>query len=80
MTELTQIQKAVEQLSEDELRQFRAWFDELQARLWDEQIERDIQAGKLDWLRDEALAEHRAGAAESLDNRHAFKRPSETPQ
>ena len=66
MTQLTQIQAAVEQLSEDELRKFRAWFQELQTRLWDERIERDSQSGKLDWLRDEALAEHHAGKTRRL--------------
>ena len=61
MTKLEDIEMAVEQLSPDELAKFRAWFDELQARLWDQQIERDMKAGKLDWLADEAAAEHAAG-------------------
>jgi hypothetical protein len=61
MTELAQIQKAVEQLSEDELRQFRAWFEELQARLWDEQIERDFASGKLDGRAERWRADHKAG-------------------
>lgn len=35
--------------------------DELNERLFDERIERDIKAGKLDWLADKALADHNAG-------------------
>jgi len=66
MTKLEDITKAVEQLSPEELQQFRAWFAELQARMWDEQIERDIKAGKLDWLAAEAIAEQKAGRARML--------------
>lgn len=61
MTKIDEIKQAVTQLSPDELMAFRAWFEELQDRLWDEQIERDEKAGKLDWLVDEALAEHASG-------------------
>jgi hypothetical protein len=66
MTKLEDITKAVEQLSLEELVQFREWFEELQARLWDEQIERDMKAGKLDFLLDEAEAEHDAGKLRRL--------------
>jgi len=66
MTKLEDITKAVEQLSPEELAQFREWFEELQARLWDEQIERDMKAGKLDFLLDEAEAEHDAGKLQRL--------------
>ncbi|KAB2847080.1 MAG: hypothetical protein F9K44_14185 [Hyphomicrobiaceae bacterium] len=66
MTKLDEIQSAVEQLSPEEFARFRAWFEELQARLWDEQIERDIKAGKLEFLADEAEADYRAGRAKEL--------------
>ena len=66
MTKLEDIEKAVEQLSPEELARFRAWFEELHARLWDQQIELDIRAGKLDWLADEAEAEHAAGLTRKL--------------
>ena len=66
MTKLEEIELAVEQLSPEELQRFRAWFDELQARLFEDRVQRDIQSGKLDWLADEALAEHRAGTTKKL--------------
>ena len=66
MTKLEDITKAVEQLEPEEMARFRAWFEELQSRLWDEQIERDSKAGKLDWLIDEARAEHAAGKTRKL--------------
>lgn len=66
MTKLDEIQSAVEQLSPEELAHFRAWFEELQARLWDEQIERDIKAGKLDKLAEKWRADHAAGKTHEL--------------
>jgi hypothetical protein len=66
MSELAKIQHAVEQLSEDELKQFRAWFEELQAKLWDEQIERDFASGKLDARAEKWRADFKAGKVSDL--------------
>ena len=66
MTKMEDIKDAATKLSPQELEQLRAWLDELQAQLFDEQIERDAKAGKLDWLADEALAEHKAGLTRKL--------------
>lgn len=66
MTKLEDIEKAVLQLNSGDLARFRAWFDEHQERLFDEQIEKDALAGKLDWIIDEARAEHRAGRTRKL--------------
>ena len=61
MTKLDDIEKAVEQLSPEEMAKFRDWFEDLQERLWDRQIERDVKAGKLDFLAEEAERDHEAG-------------------
>ena len=53
-------------LSPRELAEFRAWFIEFDLRVWDEQIEADLKAGKLDGLIAEALAEYKAGKAREL--------------
>jgi hypothetical protein len=66
MTTIEDIEKAVAKLSPEQLAAFRAWFDEFQARLFDEQIERDAKAGKLDKLADEALRAHRQGRSREL--------------
>jgi hypothetical protein len=60
------IEKAVEQLPPRELARFRAWFEAFDASRFDAAIERDAQAGKLDALAEEALAEHRAGIGRCL--------------
>jgi hypothetical protein len=58
--------KAVEQLPQDQLKQFRAWFQEFDSEAWDEQIEKDMKAGKLDTLEQEAIADHQAGKSKKL--------------
>jgi hypothetical protein len=54
MSTVEQIKDAIRQLSPAELAEFRAWFAELEAAAWDEQIARDAAAGRLDGLADEA--------------------------
>lgn len=66
MTKIDDIKQAVSQLSPDELKAFRAWFEELQEQLWDEQIERDEKAGKLDRLAEKAVANLKAGRVRDL--------------
>ncbi len=58
--------KAVEQLPQDQLKQFRAWLQEFDSEAWDEQIEKDMKAGKLDTLAKEAIADHQAGKSKKL--------------
>lgn len=66
MTSLESIERAVEQLSPDELARFRRWFSEFDSAAWDAQIEADAAAGKFDALAEEALAEYRAGKAREI--------------
>lgn len=58
-TNVKQIENAVRALPPDELAEFRTWFHEFDADLWDQQIERDTEAGKLDSLATAALKAHR---------------------
>jgi len=46
--------------------QFRAWFERFDAADWDQQLENDVEAGALDWLADEALADLKAGRCRQL--------------
>ncbi len=61
MSKLEALEERVSALSPEELAQFRRWFAEFDAAAWDRQIERDVKAGKLDALADEALRDHAAG-------------------
>ncbi len=60
------IQEAVTQLSADDLVSFRSWYEDFDAKIWDEQFEDDVNAGRLDALADGALADFRAGRYEEL--------------
>ena len=66
MAKIEDIEKAVEQLSAEELARFRAWFEEFDARVFDENIECDAKAGKLDKFMAGARANHEAGSRECL--------------
>ena len=59
-------EQAVAQLSKDQLAEFRAWYEQFDAEVWDRQIEEDIAAGKLGALADAAIADHKAGRTKKL--------------
>lgn len=66
MTTLEDIEKAVAELPPDQLVRFRAWFEDFEAARFDQRIERDAKAGKLDQLAEQAFADFRAGRAREL--------------
>jgi len=66
MATLPDIEKAVSGLSKDELGSFRDWFITFDADRWDRQLEEDVEAGRLDALADEALADLKAGRCTDL--------------
>ncbi|MDX8447759.1 hypothetical protein [Mesorhizobium captivum] len=66
MTKLEQIEKSVAELSPEDLKAFATWFEELQADMWDKQIEADAKAGRLDKLLAEAREEIAAGKLRDL--------------
>jgi len=66
MTSVEDIEKAIERLSARELDRLRAWFEEFQAERFDDRIARDVDAGRLDSLAEEAIADFRKGRAREL--------------
>ena len=60
------LERDIKQLSPEQLRQFRAWYEEFDSDAWDKQIEQDAENGKLDDLANQALNEHRAGKTKKL--------------
>jgi len=61
-----EVEKAVTQLPQDQLRQFRAWYEKFDSEAWDDQIEEDVASGKLDTLAEAAIADHKAGKTKKL--------------
>lgn len=66
MPSIQSIERAIEQLPAHELAEFRQWFAKFDESVWDAQIEADANAGKLDALAAEALAEYHNGTAREL--------------
>ncbi|PPD28019.1 MAG: hypothetical protein CTY20_11770 [Hyphomicrobium sp.] len=66
MSKLEDIEKAVSTLSAEERAKLRAWLDELDEQAFDDQIERDAKAGKLDQLEQRALSNLAAGRVRDL--------------
>ena len=57
MSSAMEIESAIRQLPESEVWKLSAWFDELRAKAWEQRLELDAKAGKLDFLFDEATRE-----------------------
>ena len=66
MTTLEDIEKALTELPADQLAEFRAWFEDFEAARFDERIEQDAKAGRLDRLANQAVADFRAGRVREL--------------
>ena len=56
MMKVEQLQIEIEALPEEDFSRLRRWFAEKDWELWDNQLESDVAAGKLDFLLDEASA------------------------
>ncbi len=70
MTTITEIQEAILSLREPEFAELKKWLSGLEAERrweeWDEQIEADSDAGKLDFLVTEALEAEANGTLAEL--------------
>jgi hypothetical protein len=66
MSNLQEIEQAVSQLSAEELADFRDWFAEFDAEMWDRQLEEDVAEGRLESLAQRALQHLREGRCTDL--------------
>ena len=66
MTNIQLIEDQIQHLDNESFAALRNWFIEYEHSRWDRQIATDSEAGKLDFLIDEALAEHRGGKTSPL--------------
>jgi hypothetical protein len=63
-----EIENAITQLSPQELAELSAWLADYQANVWDDQIERDLDAGRVDAFLEEVDEEYKAGEVKPLCN------------
>ena len=61
MLSVEEIKSAIASLSQEDYARLRDWFSERDWEKWDEEIEKDSSAGKLDFLVKEAVAEKSQG-------------------
>lgn len=66
MSKVENLEREIQQLSPEELAEFRRWFAEFDAQIWDRQFAADVAAGKLDSLAEKALRAHAAGESTEL--------------
>ncbi len=63
---LAEIETAIARLPAKELAELMAWLENYRAQAWDEQIESDLEAGRLDALLAEVDEEYEAGLSQPL--------------
>jgi hypothetical protein len=63
---IEELEKAVAKLPPEQFAEFRAWFERLDAARFDQKIERDAGAGRLDQLGDQAIDDFRKGRAREI--------------
>ena len=66
MSNIAEIERAVERLAPSELTAFRAWFVAFDADAWDREMQDDEAAGRLDALASEAREDLRVGRCTDL--------------
>lgn len=66
MAQVEHIKAEIEALSEEDFARLRKWFAEKDWQRWDEQLEADVAAGKLDVLLEEAKAAKAQGKLQDL--------------
>lgn len=66
MVNIQFIEDQIQHLDNQSFAVLRNWFVEYEHERWDRQIASDSEAGNLDFLIDEALAEYRAGKTKPL--------------
>jgi hypothetical protein len=63
---IEEIKIAVTHLSPKELLNFRDWFDEYEAKIWDRKFEEDVNAGRLNQIAEKAIRAYEAGEVTEL--------------
>lgn len=67
MTTLTEIEAAIQQLPESDIRQLSGWLQSYMDEMWNRQMEVDLASGKLDRLIERAEADITAGRVKPLN-------------
>lgn len=63
---LQQLESEIRKLPPADFRKLADWVAETDQERWDRQLEKDVAAGRLDALADEAIRDHEAGRTRPL--------------
>ena len=63
---IAEIKNAVQELSRDEQKELFEWLDQLRENQWDQEIENDLESGKLNHLIERAKKEFKEGKCQKL--------------
>ena len=66
MSRVAEIENAIQKLTPQEIKAVADWLQEFREEMWDQQIETDAKAGKLDKFIAKAKAGYRVGKATSF--------------
>jgi hypothetical protein len=66
MIQIELLEQQIAELDDDSFLKLREWFIEFDQVHWDNNLEADSNAGKLDFLINAALSEHQAGKTRDL--------------
>ena len=66
MTKVTELQRAILDLTESEYSELVSWLRDQDWERWEQEFDRDVRAGKFDSLADEALEARAKGQLEAL--------------
>lgn len=61
-----EIESAITKLSDQDIAELLAWLEEYHGQVWDEQIEQDAEAGRLDAILEQVDKEYEAGLSKPL--------------
>jgi len=63
---IKEIEKAIVQLPAEDLDKLAHWLEDYRAQMWDQEVEKDLEAGRLDRLLAEVDEEYEAGLSQPL--------------
>lgn len=66
MANVKELERAILNLSPEDYKELRDWFEEYESEQWDKQFEDDVTSGKLDALAKEAIQEYKSGNCSDL--------------
>lgn len=66
MSKIKDIESAIKKLSKEGLSEFRAWFEEFDAKVWDTQFEEDASSGRLDKVAEQAISDYKDGRCKKI--------------